>query len=254
MGPPAVNGFLAAAAFLTRIPMPRRAHDPNLIPAAVPWFPVVGAGIGAAVGGLVRIGVLAGLPPLAAAGVGAAAGLAVTGALHEDGLADTFDGLGSGRSGQRMLEIMADPRLGAFGTSALVVSILLQVSALAALAVLPGAAVVTAAAAAHSSSRAWAALAFALPRAAADGLAARYGEQVGRWQRALRFTAGIIIAGVLLRADAWMILPSGAAGALTALWAVKRLGGITGDILGAVQQAALAALLLTAAALWTGSS
>ena len=236
-----MKGFLAAAAFLTRIPMPKRAHDPNLIPAAVPWFPVVGAGIGAAVGGLVRIGALAGLPPLAAAAVGAAAGLAVTGALHEDGLADTFDGLGSGRSGQRMLEIMADPRLGAFGTSALVVSILMQVSALAALAVLPGAAVVTAAAAAHSSSRAWAALAFALPRAAADGLAARYGQEVGRRQRALRFTAGI----------AWMILPSGAAGALTALWAVKRLGGITGDILGAVQQAALTTLLLTAAALWT---
>lgn len=141
-------GLLAAVAFLTRIPMPKRAHEREFIPAAVPWFPVVGAGIGAAVGGAARIGALAGLPPLAAAAAGAAAGLALTGALHEDGLADSFDGLGGGRSRQRMLEIMADPRLGAFGTSALVVSILLQVSALAALAVLPGAAVVTAAAAA----------------------------------------------------------------------------------------------------------
>lgn len=247
-------GLLAAVAFLTRIPMPKRAHERGFIPAAVPWFPVVGAGIGAAVGGAARIGALAGLPPLAAACAGAAAGLALTGALHEDGLADTFDGLSIGRSRQRMLEIMADPRLGAFGTSALVVSILLQVSALAALAVLPGAAVVTAAAAAHSSSRAWAALAFALPRlprAAADSLASLYGQDPGPWRRALRFTAGMVIAGLLLRADAWIILPAGAAGALTAFWAVRRLGGITGDILGAVQQAALTTLLLTAAALWT---
>ena len=243
-----MKGLLTAAAFLTRLPMPERVRGGEPSGASIPWFPVVGAGIGALVGGSVRAGAAVGLPPLAAAALGVGAGLAVTGAFHEDGLADAFDGLGSGRPRSQMLEIMHDPGLGTFGASALVISLLLQVSALAAL---PAGAVISVAAAAHSSSRTWPAAALALPLAASDGLAAAFRRTAGKWTPALGFVIGMAAAAALLRSAAWVLLPAGLAGALTAGWAVRRLGGINGDILGAVQQTTLAVTLVAASAVWS---
>ena len=141
---------------------------------------------------------------------------------------------------------MRDSRLGAYGTAALVMSLLLQVSALASLS--GGAAVVTAAAAAHCSSRSWAALAMALPRASPDGLAASLDRTARRRTPVLSFLIGIAIAAALLRSDTWVLVPAGAAGGLVAWWAVRRLGGVTGDILGAVQQTTLVVTLLALSA------
>lgn len=241
-----MRGFPEAVAFLTRIPLPSRGQSPDRLERAVGWFPVVGAGIGTLVGGAAWLGSAVGLPPLASATVGVGLGLLVTGAFHEDGLADAFDGLGAGRNRSRTLEIMRDSRLGAYGTAALVMSLLLQVSALASMS--GGAAVVTAAAAAHSSSRSWAALAMALPRASPDGLAASLDRTTRRRTPALSFLIGIAIAAALLRSDIWVLAPAGAAGGLVAWWAMRRLGGVTGDILGAVQQTTLVVTLLALSA------
>lgn len=244
-----MKGLPAAIAYLTRIPMPAGAHSPELRGAALPWFPVVGAGIGALVGGIAWLGVAVNLPPLAAASLGVGAGMAATGAFHEDGLADACDGLGAGGSPSRMLEKMRDPRLGTFGTAALVVSLILQISALAAL---PAGMVIPVAAAAHSSSRSWPAAAMFLPSASPDGLAASLRQATGRWARVLCLLFGLVIAAGLLRGAAWALLPAGAAGAMFVWLTYKRLGGVTGDILGAVQQITLVAVLLFAAAWWNG--
>lgn len=244
-----MKGLPAAIAYLTRIPMPAGAHSPDSLGAALPWFPVVGAGIGALVGGAVWLGAAVNLPPLAAAALGVGAGLLATGAFHEDGLADACDGLGAGGSASRMLEIMRDPRLGTFGVAALVISLLLQASALAAL---PDGKVITAAVAAHSSSRSWPVAAMFLPRAFPHGLAASLQQAAGKRARILCFLLGLAVAAALLRTAAWVLLPTGAAGALFAWRAVRRLGGVTGDILGAVQQTTLVVTLLTLAAWWNG--
>src|ERR1043166_4205407 len=150
-----MNGWLdelrTAAAFLTRLPMP---HPDGPRPAnfvrAQRMFPVVGALIGIAVGALF-LGMLGiGIPALAAAALALGASALLTGALHEDGLADVADGFGGGRDRDAKLEIMRDSRLGTYGALILMVSF---VAKLAALATLPAALVVPALAAAHALGR-----------------------------------------------------------------------------------------------------
>src|SRR5690606_40192087 len=110
-----------------------------------------------------------GLPSGPAAALALAAAMLMTGCLHEDGLSDVADGIGGGSTRERKLEIMRDSRIGSYGTAALVISLLLRWSALAALA---GPAQVFAAfIAAHCASRALpGALMHVLPPARADGL------------------------------------------------------------------------------------
>ena len=107
--------LFSAAAFLTRLPVPA-AHVPTGgLAQAARAFPVVGAGVGAAAGGVLWLAAQAGLPPLVCALLALAAAALVTGALHEDGLADLADGLGGGRDREAKLRIMRDSRIGAFG-------------------------------------------------------------------------------------------------------------------------------------------
>ncbi len=128
-----VRGLLAAVAFLTRLPVGRRfTFDGSHVAAGGVFFPVVGAGIGAAVGGITTL-LAPRLSPLLAAAVALAAGAVLTGALHLDGLADTADGLGA-RTRERALEIMRDHNVGTYGVVALVLDLLIKASALAALA------------------------------------------------------------------------------------------------------------------------
>src|SRR3989440_12105867 len=127
-----LNDLRTAVAFLTRLPMP---HPDGAKPAnfvrAHRMFPVVGAGIGAAVG-LLYLGMRAmGLPDLGAAALALGASAILTGALHEDGLADVADGFGGGRGRAAELEIMLDSRLGTYGALILMVSFVAKVSALA---------------------------------------------------------------------------------------------------------------------------
>ena len=242
-----MRGFVVAVAFMTRIPIPVRV-DPDKDPgAAVPWFPVVGAGVGALVGGVAWAGLEFGLPPLVAAGAAIAASLLLTGALHEDGLADTFDGLGSGRAGAAAIEVMRDSRIGAFGAAALTMTLLMQVGTMASIATGD---LIEIAVAAHAASRALAVGAMLLlPAAASDGLGAAYARTAGPLRPAFGIVVGLGIAGAILRTETWIILPAIVTGAAIAWWAWRRIGGITGDVLGAVQQVTLVTILVGAASL-----
>src|SRR5262249_59963806 len=129
-----LDDFKTAVAFLTRLPMPhpKGAMPPNFV-RAQRMFPVVGALIGAAIGLFCLLLRAIGLPDLAAAALALGAGAILTGALHEDGLADVADGFGGGRDPAAKLEIMRDSRLRTFGALILLVSFVAKVSALAAL-------------------------------------------------------------------------------------------------------------------------
>jgi adenosylcobinamide-GDP ribazoletransferase len=237
-----------ALAFLTRL---RVQADPPWqdtdLAAAVAMFPLVGVLVGL-LGALAYAASALGLPPLAAAVVATAALVAATGALHEDGLADLADGLGGATRAQR-LEIMRDPRVGSFGVTALVLALLARVAALAALAQSHQVAAALIAAAAFSRALMPVAM-LALPRARADGLAVRAGRPHPA-RVAAAAVIGIAIALILLPPPAAVVamLVAALAGALPATAAWRRLGGITGDVLGAVQQAGEIAFLLAVVAL-----
>ena len=146
-----LDDLRTAAAFLTRLPMPHpQGPMPQNFVRAHRMFPLVGAMIGAAVG-LLCLGLRqAGVPDLAAAALALGGGALLTGALHEDGLADVADGFGGGRDAAAKLEIMRDSRLGTYGAVILLVSFAAKISALAAI---PDSAVVQSLAAAHALSR-----------------------------------------------------------------------------------------------------
>jgi adenosylcobinamide-GDP ribazoletransferase len=194
------------------------------------------------------------LPPLAAALLAVGATIALTGALHEDGLADTFDGLAGGRTIERRLEIMRDSRIGTYGVLALVLSVGLRVALLAAY--LPaspwrGALALIAAEAIGRTAIVW--LWSHEPPARPDGLAATLGApERESMATALVLGTGISVVAGALAAGIFAALISLAAAALAAVllaqWSRQRIGGRTGDILGAAEQlAALAALLALAA-------
>ena len=119
-----MTGFLGAVQFLTRIPVRTRAAVPH--DRVLPWLPFVGALIGALVGG-VAAGLAELVPTAVAAAVAVAVGLLVTGAFHEDGLADVADAFGGGTTRERRFEILKDPRHGTYGVAALCSSVVLRV-------------------------------------------------------------------------------------------------------------------------------
>src|SRR3954452_16961655 len=125
-----LRGVAGAVSFLTRVPVGRWvALDAADVARGGAFFPLVGAGISVVVGGLAHV-LVDPLTPALAAICGVAAGLLLTGALHLDGLADTFDGLG-GWTRERALEIMRDHRIGTYGAAAVVVDLLATTSAVA---------------------------------------------------------------------------------------------------------------------------
>jgi adenosylcobinamide-GDP ribazoletransferase len=241
-----VRDLLGAVSFLTRVPAGAGTRTPEELARSVPWFPVVGAGVGLAVAG-VYAAARALLPPLPAATVAVVAGVCLTGAFHEDGLGDTADAFGGGRDREDTVRILKDPRLGTFGVLAVAASLLLRVGAVAALA--PGAAL-AALPAAHALSRAAAvATMAALPAAAETGLGAAYALALSR-RRALGGAAAGLAAALALLGLAGLVAAAAAGLAALALGrlAVRRLGGVTGDVLGAIQQVGEALVLLAAVA------
>jgi cobalamin 5'-phosphate synthase/cobalamin synthase len=165
-----------AVAFLSRLPVPSRFFDGDdgRLSRTVRAFPL--AGIVLSLPAALLLSLLAWIeaPPLLAAGLAVALQAGVTGALHEDGLADTADGLGAGADRQRALDIMKDSRIGVFGVVALLMALLLRVAALAALIPVLSPAglflVVLAAAAASRAAMVWHWK--SLPPARPDGVAA----------------------------------------------------------------------------------
>jgi adenosylcobinamide-GDP ribazoletransferase len=157
--------------------------------------------------------------------------LAVTGAFHEDGLADTADGFGGGRTQARKLEIMRDSRIGSYGTLALILSIVVRIAAVGAL---PVGRAVPLLLAAGAVSRAAMLLPMSLPPARTDGL----GRSLGRVPWPSRLIAVAIALTVALACLPWLLaleamLLAGAAGAAISVYARRRIGGQTGDVLGA---------------------
>jgi cobalamin 5'-phosphate synthase/cobalamin synthase len=234
----AARPLLAAVAFLTRIPVGGASYDPR---AGAALFPLVGAGVGVAVGGaaygLARI-----VPPLVAAGAALAVGALLTGALHLDGLADTADALGA-RSREAALAIMRDHAIGTYGTVALVLDLLVKSAALAALA--GRSRVVLEALAAGALSRAApVVLGLLLPDVRREGAGAVF----------IVTPAAAVIAAVLggalaIPADPLLIAVAAVATLVIGVWLRRWLGGRTGDTLGAATELVETTVLAAAAAL-----
>jgi adenosylcobinamide-GDP ribazoletransferase len=227
--------LLAALQFLTRVPI-RLRREPSLT-KTVAWFPAAGALIGAAIGG-VAAGMWHLTPPMVAAAVAITVGLLITGAFHEDGLGDVADAFGGGWTVDRRLEILKDSRHGTYGVAAICASIVLRIIALGSL---PGPLdMFTAAVAAHTMGRVAAvAMAGSMTLASNTGLGADY----GRSTTPLRATAGCV-AGLAITAVAvgWWVAPLMGAAMValvgTGLLARRKIGGISGDVLGAAEQVA----------------
>jgi len=233
--------------FSTRLPFagvaPVEGGDLARAIWALPLAGVVIAVIAAAVYALAH---RAGLPPWPAAALTVAATLAVTGCLHEAGLADTVDGFGGGKTREQKLAIMREPRIGTYGVCALALSILLRTGALAELADTRW--VVYALIAAHAAARATLPVfMFFMPPAPGDGLS----YQAGRPAREQAATAAVL--GIVILVGCLGFTPALLASillvaviALMARSTFVQIGGQTGDVLGALEQASEIVVLLVA--------
>ncbi len=236
--------------FLTRLPFPsiegggRKGRLGNASRA----FPLIGAVIGAIAGLSLMAAAALNLHPLACAFIALGVQALVTGALHEDGLADVADGFGGGGTAAAKLKIMRDSRIGTFGVLAVLFSVGIRTGVLGGL---PGpglAAAALIAAATLSRGLLPAAMHF-MPPARKSGLAVRAGipDKEG-WMKGLAL--GALLSFLFL--GPWgglTALAAGVAAAAFVAWLANRqIGGITGDVLGAQQQAAETAILIAAAA------
>lgn len=237
-----MSGFRQALAFLTVL---GGSTAPS--PAAVAWFPLVGILLGAVLGGVWWSASWL-WPPLVAAVVVVVADLGITGMLHADGLVDTGDGLLAPLDRERRLAVMKAPEAGAFGVAALVTVVALRIAALAALT--PSGWLL--AALWGGSRTVMAVVAVVVPYARErHGLASAF---LGTGARPV---AGLWLAPVVVLAGVWSV-PAGpvalvaalAGGGGVVLLARRRLGGFTGDVLGAAGVVAETVGLLVAAARW----
>lgn len=241
-----MTGLLGAVQFLTRIPI--RLAAPADHARVVPWFGVVGAMIGAVVGGIAAgLGEL--VPVAVAAACAVAAGLLITGAFHEDGLADVADAFGGGSSVERRLELLKDSTHGTYGVAAMTSSIVIRVASVASIA--GPAAVFASLVAAHTLGRCAAVVAMmSAPPATDSGLGVSAAASLRPGPTALGLVAGVGITAALC---GWWTLPFlGAAavgiGAVVVL-AVRTVGGLAGDVLGAVEQVVECLVLVVASGL-----
>jgi adenosylcobinamide-GDP ribazoletransferase len=218
-----------ALAFLTLLPVPTRT-EPGGLGAAAGWFPAVGALIGLAAGS-VRFAAEPTLGPGVAAALAAVALVVLTGALHQDGLADCADALGVRGGRERRIAVMRDSSVGAYGVLALALWAVLLVAALAAM---PRHQAIWALALACALGR-WAAVlhAAALPAARQEGLGAAFAPS----RAAVAVATGTILIAAFAHEPIAALVAAAASVAATAAisaWAHRSLGGRTGDSLGAL--------------------
>jgi cobalamin 5'-phosphate synthase/cobalamin synthase len=247
-----LTGPLESAALLTVLPVPARAAASTR--GVLPWAPLVGLVLGGSATGIAVLG-----ERWVSPAVGAVLAIAVlawsTRGLHLDGLADTADGLGPLRGRERALQVMHQSDIGPFGVVTLVLTLLLQVACLAVLLRVDGgwAALWTAVTVAR----------LAMARTGLRGVTAAAGSSLGRlvtgtvsapwltgWVLVVAGLA-VVAAGGEFRGAA--VLAGSAAMGLAAAEIVhrrarRRLGGVTGDVMGAMGEVATTAVLLTAAA------
>lgn len=250
------TGPLESAALLTAVPVPARAAASTR--GVLPWAPLVGLALGAVAAAVGVAGTRA-ISPLAGAVLAVVVLALLTRGLHLDGLADTADGLGPLRDRERALQVMHQSDVGPFGVATLVLTLLLQVACLAALLAEDG-----------GWTAFWAAVVAArlvMARTGLPGVAVAEGSSLGRT------VAGTVSAGWLAGAAVLTVAPAavtaalvrgpeqaavvvaavvagGIAAELLHRRARQRLGGTTGDVMGAMGEVATATSLLVAAALW----
>ncbi|MDO5621338.1 MAG: adenosylcobinamide-GDP ribazoletransferase [Paracoccus sp. (in: a-proteobacteria)] len=235
--------LLLALVWLTRLPFGRWLPPDAPVLARAAWaFPLVGLVVGGIGAAALTLAQTLELSPALAGLLAVGAMILTTGALHEDGLADLADGMG-GRDPKQRLEIMRDSRIGSYGVLALIV-----VTGVRALAVSDAGALALITAAVLSRA-AIVVVMVTLPQARTDGLSQSAGHptrQVVMLACGLALVIGAVLTGLVLPVVVLIV-------ALVTLWmgrlARQRLGGRTGDVLGAVQQCAEAAALIGLAAL-----
>jgi len=244
--------FLVALQFLTRLPVRLSRFEPGWLNDCVRHFPLVGVLVGAA-GAAVLVGAAQLWPAWVAAVLALTATVALTGGFHEDGLADTFDALGGIVPRDKALAIMKDSRIGSYGALALGLSLLLRTALLAVLAARPMLGAVAAMLASHALARAAAVgVMVSLPyggdaeHAKAKPLALAVAPR--NFVIALGWCGLLSVALAAGGVDQPKLGAAVAAAALTALlmrqWLKRRLGGYTGDGLGATEQLVEIAVLL----------
>jgi adenosylcobinamide-GDP ribazoletransferase len=262
-----VRHYLLAVQFFTRLPVTGRlaewvGYSPQMLRASAAHFPGVGWLVGAlvaALSGLLLLGLPAGgFSPLVVAAIGTAFGVLLTGAFHEDGLADVADGLGGSLQRERALEIMKDSRVGAFGAIAIVMALLVKVALVAQLASMGLTVLCAGLFLAHVVSRTWPLLLIRLLPHVGDAAGSKskpLADQITLPALAVALVWCLAAFGLVLWLQgAWQsVVPIelasyfelGLVGALAASalafvwmgrWFSKRLQGFTGDCLGATQQ------------------
>lgn len=238
--------LILAVRFLTIVPVPgREATGPGALGQAAWWFPVVGLGLGVALGAVDRVvGRL--FPPLLAALLVVSVWKVATGGIHLDGLADCLDGLG-GSDVERRLAIMRDSRIGVFGAAGLVLGFLTALSALAELppSVRAGTLLLAPVVGRLSPLLVGAWFAAATPQ---EGAGADFLRALSRWAGPAHLALAAGLAALLFGPAGLVVVAVALAGVFG--WSgllAWRLGGVTGDVLGAgVELAELGVLLATA--------
>jgi len=250
-----IADYAGVLRFFSRLAIPRLSSNDN--PAMLPDFrraarvlPLVGATLALPPALVIALLTLTALPPFLIAVLAVGLAMLITGAFHEDGLADVADGFGGGGTRERKLEIMHDSRIGAFGVAALIIALSLRIGALAALIEAGGAATATAAlVVAGGLSRtllAW--LWHMLPPARADGKSVAAGQP----KYPAVVTASLLMLPLLVLGAVFIGPVATLIGFVLAVIAVAGLGGLaksqidgqTGDVLGAAQQVGEIAFLI----------
>ncbi|GAA0829233.1 adenosylcobinamide-GDP ribazoletransferase [Cupriavidus pauculus] len=247
--------FLTAVGYFTRVPLPRRlsawvGFEPHYLNAAARYFALVGLLVGAA-GALATWAAWQVWSPPVAVVLGMAATLLLTGAFHEDGLADCVDAFGGGYRREDVLAIMHDSRVGAFGAIAIVIALLLKWQLLVSIGEAQGVeALLAVLIAAHGASRAMAITFLAThDYVRPEGKAKPVAQRLAGPGLLLALACGVLpllwvsplFAGVA-------ILVLAALRAALGAYFVRRIGGYTGDCLGMAQQLAELSIYLVAAA------
>ncbi len=231
-----VEELLVAFQFLTRLPISRIAYQPNSLSRSAKFFPVVGLVIG--LGAAVLQNVLTPHLNRALAALLVLTFLVLmTGALHEDGLADTVDAFGGGRNREQALTILRDSRIGSFGALALVLSVLAR---LLLLSIIPMNRFTALVISAHVLSR-WTTLPlsyFLRPaRESDDGQGARIAQKIPPSSLITGSLLSFAIVLYLMRREFWIpVLVALGITALSGLYYFRRIGGVTGDCFGATNQ------------------
>ncbi len=243
-----LRGLTGAVTFLTLVPMPAAAFGGTFeLGWSLAWFPLVGAAVGATGGG-VRVGLDHLLGPAPSSALAITAMVALTGALHQDALADTCDGLGVRGDRERRLAVMRDSTVGAFGVLAIVLWALIEFAALAGLTSVHA---LLALIAAGATSRCAAVLHGLLaPPARPGGLGAALGVTATRAALATVAAAVICVVAVGPARGGVALAVAAVVSGLCAQLARRAVGGSTGDTLGATAALAEATVCLALLASW----